>query len=165
MNKLAVLLLGNHHAGKTATWNLLFDTDNVRADRRLRPLNLTEEEYVNVFLVNRSPQEQKKKVEEIIGSQNPDIVLCAVQYKKEGMETIDYFIKNGYYIYCQWLNPGYNDEKKIQMYDKLGLVNYILSHNSTLTIQNGQKDVSIRAERIREFLYGWAKYRNLICSW
>jgi hypothetical protein len=33
-----------------------------------------------------------------------------MQYHSEVIETIEHFINNDYFLYVQWLNPGYKDQ-------------------------------------------------------
>lgn len=161
MDNLVVSVLGHRNSGKSTTWNDLFGR-SVRTGSYLRRLYLSPKEYVEVFLVSGGPEERETYVGEIIGSQRPRIILCSMQYGQDVTTTIDFFIKNDYSVYCQWLNPGYTDPFDIQMFDRLGLINYLISHNSTLTIQNGKENTNRRVQMIKEFIYGWAWYRDLI---
>ena len=162
MNNLVISVLGHSNSGKSKTWNDLFGR-TVQTGSYERRLYLTEKEFISVFLVSGSPEEREEYVGEIIGLKEPRIVLCSMQYIRDVTETIDYLVKNDYHIYCQWLNPGYSDSSNFKTYDCLGLVNYILSHDSTVTIQDGKnQDTSGRINLIKEFLYGWACRRNLI---
>ena len=70
-----------------------------------------------------------------------------------------YFINQDFFLYIQWLNPGYNDPG--ETWDRLGLVNKVVSGSSVFSIRNGKIDTSTRVQEMREFIYGWAKYRNL----
>lgn len=161
MDNLVVSILGHRDSGKSTTWNNLFER-TVRTGTDVRRLYLRPNEYIEVFLVSGSPEERETYVGEIIGSHRPRIVLCSMQYRQDVTTTIDFFIENEYSIYCQWLNPGYCDPFDIQMFDGLGLMNYLLSHNSTVTIQNGKETANRRVQMIKEFIYGWALYRNLV---
>src|SRR5690606_159231 len=106
--------------------------------------------------------ERETYVGDIVGDQRPRIILCSMQYRQDVTTTIDFFLENNYSLYCQWINPGYSDPQDIQMFDRLGILNYLVANNSTITIQDGKKGLNGRVQLIREFIYGWAKYRNLI---
>ncbi len=83
-----------------------------------------------------------------------------MQYTKEVHKTLDFLIDRGFFLYVQWLNPGYNDAGEV--WDRLGLVNQLLSVPSALSIRDGKKNASTRVQEMREFIYGWAKFRDLI---
>ncbi len=91
-------------------------------------------------------------------------MLCSMQYpndKDDDLATLDHFIHRDFFIYAQWLNPGYeNDADKIE--DRLDLVGKILSAWSVFSVRDGKKDAASRVQEIREFIYGWAKYRDLV---
>jgi len=76
--------------------------------------------------------------------------------------TLDYFVENGFFIFLQWLNPGYHDPG--ENFDKLGLLNQVLSVPSVVSIRNGKDNLTARVDEMREFIYGWAIYRNLVFS-
>ena len=48
------------------------------------------------------------------------------------------------------------------MDDHLDIVNEILQQASTFAARDGKADASDRVHEIREFIYGWAKSRDLI---
>lgn len=158
-NHLLVAILGNRDSGKSKTWNYLFD-GNVRTGKLERQLYLNLAQTVNVFLINGSPEEREIKVDEIISVVQPHIVLCSTQYREDVTSTFDYFFNKNYEVYVQWLNPGYDDEKQYE--DNLGLINYLLLKGATIQIRDGQIDPTSRVKEIRQFILGWAKYRNLI---
>ena len=163
MDNIAITILGHRNSGKSTTWNELF-RQTVRTGRQTRRLYLNQNEFVEVFLVSGSPEERETYVGEIVGTQRPRIVLCSMQYRNDVVSTIDFFLQNDYAIYCQWLNPGYSDQFDIAMFDNLGIINYLISQNSTVTIQNGKLNLDTRVQLLKEFMYGWAQYRNLIQS-
>jgi hypothetical protein len=76
--------------------------------------------------------------------------------------TLDYLIASDFFLFVQWLNPGYKDHDAVA-FDNLGLVSRILSVPSAFSARSG-KHSRMRVQEIREFIYGWAKYRNLITS-
>jgi hypothetical protein len=62
----------------------------------------------DVFVRNASFEEYGDEVEEYFVNGLPKIVFCSVQYIEKGKRTIKWFEDNGYYLYIQWLNPGYH---------------------------------------------------------
>jgi len=159
--KLLIGILGSTNSGRTYTWNNLFRR-NVITGKNIRKLYLNDHEYVNVFLINGSPQERKRNVNEIIKKTSPRIVLCSLHYGKGIYETLDYFIKNDYFLYILWLNPGYKDPHDKTLFYNVGIINKLLTLNSIIGIRNGKGDVTERIREIREYIYGWAKCRNLV---
>ena len=42
------------------------------------------------------------------------VAICQWSKHVSGVNTsLDYFIENGFFIFLQWLNPGYSDTEKI----------------------------------------------------
>ena len=87
-------------------------------------------------------------------------MLCSMQYTNDVHTTLDYLIGQDFFFYIQWLNPGYNDSG--ETWDRLGLVNKVVSVSSVFSIRNGKIGASARVQEMREFIYGWAKYRDLL---
>jgi hypothetical protein len=160
-SRLLVGVLGHRNAGKSYTWNKLFGR-TVKRGRRPHNLTLRDRECVEVFLVSGSFEEREEYAGDILGNQNCKIVLCSMQYTSEVQTTLDYIARNDFFLFVQWLNPGYKDHHLVA-FDNLGLVNRILSTPSVLSIRSGRHS-SERVQEIREFIYGWAKYRNLITA-
>jgi hypothetical protein len=163
MEKLLVSIIGKRNSGKSSTWNLLFGR-TVKTGTKLKKLYLSEKEYVNVFLVSGSPEERETYVGELITVNNPAIVLCSMQYRKDVTQTIDYFADKNYKINSYWLNPGFNDQNDLPQFDTFGVFNYLFGLNSSFGIRNGKIDLNNRVQEIRENIYGWAKYRDLILT-
>lgn len=159
MDKLLIAVLGKENSGKTKTWQTLFEQD-VRTGKRLRKFYFNDKEYVEVFLVSGSPEEREKYVDELITVNNPNIVLCSVQYAVEALGTFNYFIERQYSLFVQWLNPGHS-ERQIY-FDYLGMSDWLLAKGATLSVRNGNGDPTPRAYEINDYLYGWAKSRDLI---
>lgn len=158
-NKLVVAILGNRNAGKSSTWYELFG-EKVRTGPSTRKLSLTKSHYIkDVFLVNGSPEERDEPIEELIGDQQPTVVLCSTQYIV-GNKTLQYFIDDGYDLYVQWLNPGFGDQQPYG--DTLGFVDLLLSAGATVTQRDGRLPTGERVKEIRQFVYGWASTRNLV---
>ena len=161
MRNLAICVLGHRNSGKSTTWYDLFGS-RVKTGKEIRRLYLNEEEFVEVFLVSGSPEERHAYVGDLIGDKKPRIILCSMQYIDGVRSTIDYFLENEYEINCQWLNPGHQDHFDIQMFDHLGLNNYLLARNAVVSIQNGKINTSKRIQLIKDVIYGWAKFEGLI---
>jgi len=162
MDKLLIAVMGNRNSGKSSTWYSLFNNHKVKTGKKLRRLYLNEIEYVNVFLVSGSPEERNKYVGEIITVREPLIVLCAMQYRKDVVQTIDYFTERDYQIYCHWLNPGFSDQNAEPMLDTLGILNYLIGLQCSIGVRNGKVNLTDRVQELREYIYGWAKYKGLL---
>ncbi|MDE0617223.1 MAG: hypothetical protein OXH87_06505 [Rhodospirillaceae bacterium] len=160
-SRLLIGLLGSRNSGKSHTWNELFG-EIVRTGKYPRKLQLLSGECVEVFLVSGSFEERGKYAGDILGSQDCRIVLCSLQYTEKVRETLSYLIDQDFHLYIQWLNPGYSDAARIG--DELGIVDEILREESTLTIRDGRLDAHDRVHEIRQFIYGWGKFRGLITS-
>jgi hypothetical protein len=158
---LVAAVIGNRNSGKSSTWNALFGK-TVRTGSEMRKLFLRGNEYVEVFLVSGSPEERGLYVGQIITQDNPRIVLCSMQYREDVIDSINYFIERDYFLFTHWLNPGHSDDTYNQ--DNLGLVPRLLAEDSLLGIRNGQVDLLGRVKEFRDFIYGWAKMRNLLKS-
>jgi hypothetical protein len=157
--RLFVGVLGNRNSGKTHTWKTLFG-GTVRTGLRPRTLTLATNECVKVFLISGSNEERNQYAGDILDKQNCQIVLCSMQYTERVVGTINYAKERGFLIYVQWLNEGYSDSG--EYFDRLGLINRILTLDSVVTKRSGKGNAVARVQELREFIYGWAKYRNLI---
>lgn len=162
-SNLVIGLLGKNKSGRSYTWKALFKRE-VKTGKNLRKLYLTENEYVEVFLINGSAEERRISIEKIIKVENPRIILCSLQYTKGVLKTINYFLKQKYFLNIYWLNPGYSDEHDSPMFYNLGIINRILSMNSIVGVRNARSGVERRVQEIKDNIYGWAKYRNLLRS-
>ena len=163
-DRLMIGVIGHRNSGKTHTWNTLFGR-TVRTGGEPRHLTVRPGECVEVFLVSGSPEERHLYVADILGRQHCRIVLCSMQYITGVHQTLDYFLENGFSLNVQWLNPGFRDPAPYT--DDLALVESILdTRRSSLSIRDGQLDAAGRVQEIREAIYGWALYRNLVfqCS-
>lgn len=153
--KLLVGILGHYHSGKTTTWNTLFDK-TVRTGKHERLLRI-DNASMKVFLVNGAPLERKAELKKILPAYDPDIVLCSFLYHKNVKQNFDYFIKKGYHLYIQWLNPGYSDEYDASLFYQYGIIDYLLNCGAEVSVQNGKNDATARVELIRNYLYGWRR--------
>lgn len=160
MERLLIAVLGNRNSGKSHTWNTLFDA-TVKTGKEERRLYFNDCEYVNVFLVSGSPEERKTYVGDLITAKEPRIVLCSTQYRDDVKTTYKYFIDNGYLLFVHWLNPGYSD-LDTPSFDSLGLVSWLLSKQSIVGIRSGKSSTDSRVKEMKEYIYGWAKPRNLV---
>ncbi len=158
-DRLFVGVLGNRKSGKSYTWNTLFGS-TVRTGTQPRTLQLAPHECVEVFLISGSNEERNQYAGDILDSQTCRIVLCSMQYTEKVEDTINYAKECGFLIYVQWLNEGHNDAD--EYFDRLGLANRILSLQSVITKRSGKGNANERVQELREFIYGWAKYRDLI---
>ena len=184
--KLLIGILGKSKSGKSYTWDKLFGR-NVKTGKNLRRLYFDDIEYehyarsfkigfldrsnikpednvldVGVFLLSRSPQKRHIGVELIIKDIKPKIVLCSMQYVSGVKKTFSYFVKNGFSLFIHWLNPGYSDNNDSPLFYNLGIINHILSLNSIVGVRNGKLDAEKRIDEIKDYIYGWAKSRDLI---
>ena len=99
-------------------------------------------------------------VGDILTDDDCRIVLCSMQYRHDVQDTLGYFINRGFSLCVQWLNPGFRDLDTVQ--DDLELRDEILAAHSTLSVRDGKIDPAPRVREIREFIYSWAVFRDLI---
>jgi len=159
MRNLAITVLGNRNSGKSETWNHLFERI-VRTG--IKRFYFNDKEYVEVFLISGSSEERGIYIGDILGRLRPRIVFCSMQYTQEVNQTIQFLNDNDYFIFCHWLNPGYSDANRIEAFDKLGLMNLLLSIGSTVGIRNGRISPYRRTKEMRDYVWGWSNSRNLI---
>lgn len=115
---------------------------------------------MDVFLVSGSFEERSLYAGEILDNQDCHIILCSMQYIEYVVDTLKYVKEHEFDILVHWLNPGYSDQG--ENWDRLGLVNQFLDAPSAVAIRSGKAPPSGRVQELREFIYGWAAYRNLI---
>lgn len=164
--KLLIAVLGNRNSGKSVTWQTLFNDPNIRtAQKSLRDLQLTDKEYTKIFLINGSPQERGLKVEDIIKIQPlPEIVLCSLQYNLDALESLNFFRRNEYSVYLQWLNPGHRDNGCYNDYHKI--IPVFLEAGAWVSQRNAKdNDPKPRVEEIRNFICDWSRRNNLILNY
>ncbi|WP_374614982.1 hypothetical protein [Sphingorhabdus sp.] len=157
-DRLFVAVMGNRNSGKSTTWNTLFK-GAVRTGKRARSLELYGGECCEVFLVSGSPEERGKYAGDILEDMDCKIVLCSVQYTEAVQKTFSYVTEAGFDLFVQWLNPGFSDS--IVGFDRLGLVSQLLAQGATFSIRDGHSAPSERTEELRQFIFGWAKARDL----
>ncbi len=158
-DKLAVIVLGERNSGKSLTWNRLFGSTQ-KTGTRTRDFDLSDNEYVELFLISGSPQERGKTIDQIIGRKSPRLLLCSLQYVDGVKDSIDRLLKRGYSLHVQWLNPGYSADGSVP--DHLGLLPYLLYRNATVAIRDGKKNPRSRVQEIFDLIFGWVQSRNLI---
>lgn len=160
-NRLFIGVMGNRNSGKSKTWQTLFEQSDIRTGKCLRPLYFFDDSYVNVFLINGSPQEREVEIESLLPEgELPDIILCSMQYASSAKKTIKWALKMGYFLFIHWLNPGYKD---IAIYDDdIGLQKIILDSDSMFGIRNGKVHLKSRTQEIKDYIYGWAKSRDFL---
>jgi len=164
--KLAIIVLGKPNSGKSQTWYEIFSR-RIRSGWKKLKLGKTKAEIyeknssfeemkqkinIDIFVRNASFEEYGDNVEDYFkGKKIPDIVFCSVQYIEKGIKTIDWFREQGYYLYIQWLNPGYkhkyasDDELKFkEKFESFGEF-----HERT------GKEIKKRTNEIKNFLINW----------
>ena len=166
MNKLAIIILGKRNSGKSSTWYTLFDRTIRTGWKKLQigttgvalyVKNSSHEEMgseinEDVFVKNGSFEEMGQEIEEYFDENNlPRILLCAVQYNEHGLRTIQWMLEHGYYLYIQWLNPGYYYTEEYE--DYLNFESRFGPHG-TFTRHTG-KEKEIRVQEIKDFLGEW----------
>lgn len=161
MDKLFVAVLGNQDSGKSMTWNTLFEA-KVRTGKTSRHLPLYNQKCCEVFLISGSPEERAMYAGDILQDSNCRVVLCSIQYTEAVEKTLNFAKENGYNLFVQWLNPGHGDLGPY--FDELGLAQWLLANNSTISMRNGKNNPTSRTEEIRQFIYGWTEARNLTCK-
>jgi hypothetical protein len=97
---------------------------------------------------------------DILNNQKARIILCSIQYVDKCRDTFTYVKENDFDLFVQWLNPGYNDPGVY--FDHLGLIGVLLSDRATISMRDGKIATAGRVQEIRQFIYGWAKYRKLL---
>lgn len=157
--RLLIGVLGHKNAGKSWTWKTLFGK-TVKTSTRERKLWLSEAEWVNVFLLNGSPEEREIYVGKIINSESPSIVLCSMQYRSDVTQTINYFAEREYYLSIHWLNPGFCDDNQSE--DYLNLMPYIHQLGYTLEIKDAKANPTLRVNEIRDFIHTWGGAKGLL---
>ncbi|MFZ3590347.1 hypothetical protein ACOI1C_14105 [Bacillus sp. DJP31] len=161
--KLLIAVMGHRNSGKSETWKKLFNDKNIRtAQKSERKLEVGPHgEYTNVFLINGSPQERTKSVEDIIQvNYHPEIVLCSIQFKQDALNTLKYFQKNNYFIYLHWLNPGYNDSYEYP--DTDNIIHEVLKMDSLIGKRKGKTNADDRVEEMKNYIYEWSKRNGLL---
>lgn len=170
--KLAIIVLGNQKAGKSNTWYEFFGRKIRTGWKKIK----IKEEKAIAFVRNSSFEETGDQISEYVFVRNssfeergddpegffdndilPKIVFCSVQYTEKGIRTIEWFKTKGYFLYIQWLNPGYNDNKTYD--DKLGFETKFKAYGQFLK-ENG-KEKENRTQVIKEFVYNWVRDSEL----
>lgn len=165
-DKLVVAVLGTRNSGKSRTWNSLFGADEeggtVRTGKNERHLYLNAADWVDVFLVSGSAEERQVFIGKIVPKQLPNIVLCSMQYREDVMETLDFFAEHRYDIFVVWLNPGYHDEHRYD--DDLDVIQRLLRKGACIIQRSGKDDPGSRCREIKQLIYGWARFRNMVTT-
>ncbi len=151
--KLLVGVLGNPGAGKSSTWDELFG-HKVHTGKNIRKIEVNGLK-IPVFLINESPLERKTKLEYILPDQDPKIVVSSFLYHKDVKSNFEYFIKHGYEIYIQWLNPGFSDPNERVLFYNEGIINYLLTYGATVSVKNGKHVPKLRVDEMKNYIYAW----------
>lgn len=158
-DRLFVSVVGKARSGKTTTWNTLFGRV-VHTGSNERELEVLDGKHVNVFLISGSNEERQQYAESVLTDVNCRIVLCSVQYSEDAFgRTWNYIADQGFEIFAQWLNPGY---QQIEYRDSLGLVSRLLGRKSLMSLRSADTGSASRVDEIRQFIHGWALARNLV---
>ena len=148
-DRLFMGVLGHRNSGKSRTWNDLFG-GTVRTGKYPRMLELRSGECVEVFLISGSNEERHEYAGDVLGNQTARIVLCSMQYIETVVDTIKYIEDEQFWIYVQWLNPGYSDLDQ-QYSDYLGIANRLLYNSeAVLAVRSGKDDPANRIREIKE---------------
>jgi hypothetical protein len=164
--KLAVLILGNRNSGKSNTFYDFFGRTIRTGYKRFK----LEGKELGVFVKNSSFEEMGQTIDDDIFVRNasfeewgdeaedyfdlnnlPKLVFCAVQYKEKGLKTIEYFKKQGYYLYIQWLNPGFKDSQEYK--DFLKFEENFSKYGEFHKVSGREK--FNRVNEIKQFLVDW----------
>ncbi len=166
--KLAVIVLGQAASGKSRTW---FDLFGKRINSGYKSLVLNSKTFdvylkntsfeetgqeidLHVFVKNTSFEESQDEIENYFDENSlPNIIFCSVQYKEHGIKTINWFKDNGYYLYIQWLNPGYTHKKQ---YDDFRGFKKLFSSYGVFKKVSGKEKIN-RINDIRMFLIDFFK--------
>ncbi len=178
LKNLAVIVLGASDSGKSYTWHTMFGR-RIRTGGDLRELNIggkrvdvlsgSPEEretdvgdiIVKLFLVNGSPEERGIYVGRIITVKNPGIVLCSVQDIPEAESTFKYFADRGYFMFIQWLNPGYRQDRKSDEVVR-SLLGSLPSDSFIFYEKDGNDNPTERVNEMKDFIYSWAKRKGML---
>lgn len=160
-DRLFVAVIGGRNAGKSTTWNCLFGRD-VRTGKEPRLLDLKNGLSTKVFLISGSNEERHQYAADVLEDVNCRIILCSVQYTEGSFEsTWNHVFEEGFSIYAQWLNPGFDGR---EWFDRWGLMNILLYRHAVVSIRDGRVDLTDplnRVEEIRQYIHGWAAARDL----
>src|SRR6266403_629963 len=110
-DRLFVGVLGHRRAGKSRTWNELFGR-TVKTGENSRMLELRSGESVEVFLISGSNEERSLYAGDVLENQDARIILCSMQYVEHVADTLTYVSEEDFWVYVQWLNPGYSDSSE-----------------------------------------------------
>ena len=146
MKKIAIIALGKPNSGKSSTWYEIFERRIYTGYKILKLKNF----QLNIYVQNTSFEENKGKISESpISKEFPSIVFCSVQYNEEGINTIEWFQKEEYYLYIQWLNPGYKYDDSYE--DFLGIEEKFKKYGEFHKVSGKEK--TDRVTKIKDFLY------------
>ena len=154
---LLIGILGNEGAGKTYTWNRIFQ-GKIKTQSGYTQLFFNDHEYVSVVLLDQLSTD-RTAIDQFAQER---IVLCSLAYRPSSLHFIQHFIDRRYHLYLHWLNPGYFDCSATPIFDTLGFITRCTTTRSVIGIRNGKLPARNRVKEMRTFIYDWAKARNLI---
>ncbi|MBI1289200.1 MAG: hypothetical protein GC178_16660 [Flavobacteriales bacterium] len=166
--KLAIIVLGKPNSGKSTTWYSLFgrtirtgwkrlDIDGEEIEGFVKNSSFEEmgqEISMDVFVRNASFEEYGDEVETYFNDGLPNVVFCSVQYIEKGVRTIEWFKNQGYFLYIQWLNPGYR--LQIEYDDFLRMQERFEAYGRFQKVSGKESGVE-RVRDIRTFLASWVR--------
>lgn len=171
----AVIILGNRNSGKSSTWYKLFgrrvnsgikffkiDTKTIKF--LLKNSSFQEsggkiEEFIDVHLQNTSCEENRKEISQLFDIAGlPKVLFISVQYSEHGIETINWLKEKGYFLYIQWLNPGYYDKNE---YTDFLEFEKRFAEKGIFTKRSG-KGINERVEEITLFLIKWFREKKVL---
>ena len=164
--KLAIIILGKPNSGKSNTWYEFFNR-TIRTGWKRIGLSDSEIEVfvknssfeetgkeigIDIFVRNASFEEYGDEVDDFFDLDKlPKIVFCSVQYIDKGLKTINWFKENGYYLYIQWINPGF--KHSIEYTDYLNFETTFKDFGEFHKVSG--KERTNRNLEIRRFLLKW----------
>jgi len=151
--KLLIGVLGNQASGKSTTWSTMFGRV-VHTGKNLRKLEINGVK-IPIFLINESALERKTSLEYILPDDDPQIVLSSFLYHKNVKSNFEYFYKKGYDLYVQWLNPGYSDPNDKALFYNEGIINYLLSLGTIVSVKNAKLSPKFRVKELKNYIYAW----------
>lgn len=169
--RFAAIVLGASNSGKSHTWQNLFGHKVYSNPVSPLELDLGDGEVVDVVLRNSSCEESDERIEDRLPEDDegnvlwPSILLLAVQYPRreravdriKPTETLKTLLDNGYELYVQWLNPGYDQQRYT---DDKEIVAWLRQREVTVDdLDSGM--VRERTDKMRDIIRDWAKANGL----
>lgn len=119
MDKIAFVIMGHRHSGKSTTWYELFGK---KVNKGWKKLFFNLHDFAWTYVLSASSEEKGVPLRNRVGKERPQILLCSIQYTLKGYDSFNFLIEEGYTIRCIWLNPGFNDDNSKPSFDHLGII-------------------------------------------